>query len=162
MDDLGNEDHRRYQHELFKVTLKNGGETFALNLSGAPSGYYEPVIPWDEYVETRVESMYPGECFHTLGGFRASLEERLERGELSIECSAFTALNLRTSKALRTVTIKWEQVNNTTVGAMLKSQPEVFEAKSQELVDYIAVSLQGYLDYVSQQVAELLLKSLRG
>lgn len=44
-----------YQHELLQITLKNKGGVYALDLTGAQYGYFEPVIAWEEYAATRIE-----------------------------------------------------------------------------------------------------------
>ncbi|ESZ92096.1 hypothetical protein SBOR_7511 [Sclerotinia borealis F-4128] len=43
-------------HELFGVILRSG-ERFAIDISGAQYGYYEPVVRWETYTSTRIEKI---------------------------------------------------------------------------------------------------------
>ncbi|PMD46813.1 hypothetical protein L207DRAFT_524161 [Hyaloscypha variabilis F] len=48
-------------HSVWKVTLKTNKEDYVLDFSSAQFGYYEPVTPFGEYLEHRVqESIFPG------------------------------------------------------------------------------------------------------
>lgn len=49
----GGQDLRHVHHELFRVTTRNG-EMYALDLTSAQYGYYEPIVPWDFYRSQRV------------------------------------------------------------------------------------------------------------
>ncbi|TGO23806.1 hypothetical protein BPAE_0121g00230 [Botrytis paeoniae] len=53
----GEQDHARYVHSIFKITLRNGGGMYCLDRSGAKYGYYNPVTPWSEYVVNRISSI---------------------------------------------------------------------------------------------------------
>jgi len=43
-------------HSIIKLTLKYGGESYALDLTGAQYGYYDPITPWPDYLNTQVLS----------------------------------------------------------------------------------------------------------
>lgn len=43
-------------HEILKVTLRSG-EAFALGISGAQYGYHDPMTPWCEYNENRIDAV---------------------------------------------------------------------------------------------------------
>ncbi|CZT53010.1 uncharacterized protein RSE6_14441 [Rhynchosporium secalis] len=57
-----------FEHEIIKVKLQNGGEEYALDFSGAQYGYFEPVIPWLKYVESRVAHFASRQGFDYFGG----------------------------------------------------------------------------------------------
>jgi len=42
------------------VVLKHGGEVYALDIASAQYGYYNPIVVWDEFVDTRVEQFVCG------------------------------------------------------------------------------------------------------
>ena len=144
VDGTGTEDPDQYQHEVFKIILKNGDKVYTLDLSSAQDGYYEPVTPWEEYVEARVASLYPGKCFHYLGEYRNHIEACLDAHDLSNEAASFPSLNLKMYKALKRMTMDWEQKNGTVVAAFLQLKPDNFE-KSTEMAGSILKGLQGYI-----------------
>ncbi|KAF7929591.1 hypothetical protein BELL_0068g00250 [Botrytis elliptica] len=53
----GEQDHAHYIHSIFKITLRNRGGVYCLDLSGAQFGYYNPVTPWSEYFVNRISSV---------------------------------------------------------------------------------------------------------
>ena len=130
----GTENTDQYQHEVFKITLKNIDEAYALDLSNTQEGCYKPGTPWEEYVEVRVASPYLGKCFHYLGGYRDYTESRLDAHDLSDETASFASLNLKMYKALKRMTMNWGQKNDTTVATFLQLKPDDFEKKSKEIV----------------------------
>jgi hypothetical protein len=52
----GTPDFQDYRHILLRVEL-TGGEEYAIDLSGAQYGYYEPITPWNVYRDTRVANI---------------------------------------------------------------------------------------------------------
>lgn len=47
-------------HNVFKITLKQGGEEYVLDLSGAQFGVHCPVMPWATFLSSRVQELLPG------------------------------------------------------------------------------------------------------
>lgn len=43
-------------HIVTKLALKNG-ETYVLDLAGAQFGHFDPVMPWQDYVECRASEI---------------------------------------------------------------------------------------------------------
>lgn len=56
IDADGIRDSTYYHHELFRVTTENK-ETYALDLTSAQYGYYEPIVPWNSYEKLRVRKI---------------------------------------------------------------------------------------------------------
>ncbi|KAL8690945.1 MAG: hypothetical protein Q9218_003721 [Villophora microphyllina] len=54
VDEHRNYDTREYQHEVFCVTV-NGGEMYAIDLSGIQYGWVETVVPWPQYLRSRLD-----------------------------------------------------------------------------------------------------------
>lgn len=51
---LGRIDNTEFRHSLFKIALHND-ELYALDLTGAQYGWFEPLCPWTEVVENRCD-----------------------------------------------------------------------------------------------------------
>lgn len=66
-------DIARYMHSIFKITLRNCGGVYCLDLAGAQFGYYNPVKPWFEYLVSRISSIK--NC-HASGTGKAKLLSR--------------------------------------------------------------------------------------
>ena len=49
-------DRTKWRHAVFKVTLKNS-EQYALDVSCAQYGWSEPIMPWDIYERSRIQSI---------------------------------------------------------------------------------------------------------
>lgn len=50
-------DENTYNHEVFRVTLKDSAEEYIIDLTGAQYGYHDTVIPISEYFSTRVAGL---------------------------------------------------------------------------------------------------------
>jgi hypothetical protein len=57
VDVNGKESNIDCTHKLFRVTLKYSGEVYALDLSGAQYGYYDPVTTFETYLEDRARAI---------------------------------------------------------------------------------------------------------
>lgn len=54
---------------FFRVTLKNEGEEYALDLSSAQYEYFEPIVPWKEFFRERILGIVvQGNGFEYFGG----------------------------------------------------------------------------------------------
>ena len=53
VDQKGNNDPTPYPPEILRIQLRNS-ERFAIDMSGAQFGWYEPVLPWDTYIHLRL------------------------------------------------------------------------------------------------------------
>jgi hypothetical protein len=52
---MGNEDtNRETDHIFVKVTMKDSDEEYALDLTGAQYGYFDPVVAYDDYAKERI------------------------------------------------------------------------------------------------------------
>jgi hypothetical protein len=111
-------------------------------MTGAQFGHYEPLIPWHEYANKRVEYLEEGTNNAYFGGRKAELE-----GLSSVRnaMGAIFAINKSTSKELERVISGWENENNLTVQELLKLPENDFKQKQGELVDRIGLELELYL-----------------
>jgi len=81
-------------HEIIHVTLKHNAEQYALDISSAQYGYYEPVVPWREYMAERVRSISPPDEFQYFGGSRDRLVKRLQDGTGSVPWDYLISSNI--------------------------------------------------------------------
>jgi hypothetical protein len=105
--------------------------------------------------------VYPGKCFHYLGGYRDQIEAPLDAHDLSNETAPFASLNLKMYKALKRITMDWEQKNGTTVAAFLQLKPDDFEKKRKK---WLITFRRAYRNIKSMSLltaARLLFKLLR-
>ena len=138
-------------HDIVLVTLKNGGEKYAVDLSGAQYGHYEAVLPWSEYYTSRVQSLClmaiengdKDNLFQKFGQNKKSLLERRFGPGLEGTMAVF---NENASRILKDGTMNWEKERKLTVQNMLKLPRNKFELRKKELVDHISASLQRHQD----------------
>lgn len=121
------------EHVLFKITI-NEDEEYALDVTSAQFGFYEPVIPWTSYQQTRAK---------TLGKVRPlkHLQEshRLPSKDFSKKKGWDTtrkALNGQFARIFGSATKAWEQRNGA-LSATLKLREELFRQKQKGILDCI-------------------------
>lgn len=56
-------------HVILMVTLKDG-EMYAVDVTGAQYGYYDSVYPWDQYLQTRVQTSGQEVSFRSFGSLK--------------------------------------------------------------------------------------------
>ncbi len=114
-------------HCIIKITLKNA-EAYAVDVAGAQYGWYNAVIPWGLYLDSRVERI---ETVHPL----CSVEEwnrkasNKANGVEKTQEEEFGEVILIAAKS-------WERANGP-FEAMLKSRNVIFERKQAALLNYI-------------------------
>jgi hypothetical protein len=137
---LGQEVRNDREHEVLKVTLKDGGEQYALDLAGAQYGYYAPVIPWEEYVEARVENFIDRPGFQYFGGYKKWIRSNLPQeddwhfGALN---KGLDQIHIVTSQALKKGTQKWEHIQKMSLQRLLRLPAADFEVKHKELIQFV-------------------------
>tara|TARA_R110002060_G_scaffold48124_2_gene59064 strand:- start:379 stop:960 length:582 start_codon:yes stop_codon:yes gene_type:complete len=141
VDILNNVQDTDFEHEFLKGKLMNGGEEYALDLSSAQYGYFEPVDPWREYFQTRVSKLAARQHFEYFGDAKQSL--LAERGDKDVK-GIDASLNAESSQELLSSTEEWQKENSMTIMKMLKLPLEDFEMKQKLWVDFIADNLGQY------------------
>jgi hypothetical protein len=139
---LGRENKNEYRHDIIKFEQTIGSCEYVLDLTGAQFGHYEPLIPWHEYVITRVGYFEADAGNRYFGGRKAELEEL--SGVQNAMGAIFT-INKSTSRELRRVINEWEKENSLTVREMFKLPEGNFKEKQQKLVDRIGLELELFL-----------------
>jgi hypothetical protein len=113
------------------------GEQYVLDLSGAQYGWYEPIIAWGEFVESRVRAMVqPG--FQSFGTRREKfLFERTVKDQDAI----ITNTNGTLSSELMRLTRDWEKKHSLLVERALRLSGEALEENRKSLVSNIKLGL---------------------
>ena len=162
IDSNGIEDRRKVTHCFLKITLKKSKEVYALDLSGAQFGYYNPVIPWLEVISTRYWNqpwLIDGDhLFKALGSFKAQYLKERDGPQTREEVS--NSLNKYVSPLLVSETEYWEEANKLTMDALLKLPQQSFEIKSSEMVGFVAKLLDGYIVELKQRTRAAKAKKL--
>lgn len=126
-------DSSKSEHVIFKITI-NEDEDYALDVTGAQFGFYDPVTAWGSYQQTRIE---------TLGKIRPlkHLQDshRLPSAGFSKQNgwdATRKALNRQFAKTFGSASKAW-QAKNGSLSAMLKLREQTFRRRQGELLDFI-------------------------
>ncbi|KAH8799936.1 hypothetical protein F5882DRAFT_506421 [Hyaloscypha sp. PMI_1271] len=106
------------RHEVLRVVLKHGGEVYALDIASAQYGYYNPIVVWNEFVDTRVEQ------FKMMG--KVSRFTQI----------TFLLANRHTEQALDCIKA-WMEENRLSARNLLRLRTGEFELRESELVHFI-------------------------
>ncbi|TGO52676.1 hypothetical protein BCON_0137g00260 [Botryotinia convoluta] len=147
--DTGKYDNSEFPHSCFKVTLKNGGGAYSLDLTSAQYGYYLPVTSWPQYLDNRVSTIYSSENF----------------GDAKSECimlihdpvnpvGEIGHMNQGCSDAMKSGTVKWETEIGMPISSFLKLPQKQFEQKQKELCDSVADGLRSYQKRTLEQAGK--------
>jgi hypothetical protein len=131
-------------HSIIKLTLKYGGESYALDLTGAQYGYYDPVTTWPDYLNTRVlsfQSNKPPQCFGQLKEWH--LREVRERNKDMVW--AVMHLNSVASKTIMDTILAWEEDQKVTVQEMLRQSLQTYLAIQEDLIGSIAKTVEDFM-----------------
>jgi len=157
---LGEEDNGEYGHQVLRFTPRNGGGDYIIDLAGAQHGYFEPVIPYDKYVQSRVslvvDRRHFGACKDVL--MREAEQEICER-------SAVSSINREASKALKVGILEWEDEHRgggLTLKKLLVANQATFERSQTEIISRMRLYLQNFLDYMERQALELRARIVAG
>ena len=122
-------------HVVLKVTTK-AGNSYALDITGAQYGYYEIVVPWNLYVNSRVEKVKESWPFGEWeGDFLA--EKFLEEGSAH---GALKELNKHRTLCMNSALVDWQK-DNMPLSAILKLPEDAFQLKQSELISFVKGSL---------------------
>jgi hypothetical protein len=139
-------------HTCLRVTL-NSGELYALDMTGAQFGYFEPVTPWKEFYENRVRSFSVVNGVEDFGWWKNHLEERF--GASVAGKNGLLSLHVEGSKSLIVDTLDWEKETDQTVQQMLTLPESQFKIKQQELIDYIGIGLRLSMEAMARKSEEV-------
>ncbi|KAG4428557.1 hypothetical protein IFR05_015961 [Cadophora sp. M221] len=136
------------KHEFLIVKLLNGGEEYALDLSGSQYGYFEPVIPLTRYLQSRVENLVAREQFNYFGGTRDRLVSLTEHPMAS---EIITGVDVESSRVLMYGTKIWENECNMSILSLLKLPLREFREKEGLLVNSVADILGKFHDWLREK-----------
>ncbi|KAJ9611681.1 hypothetical protein H2200_004865 [Cladophialophora chaetospira] len=133
-----------WQHQVFRVRLRATKEYFVIDLTNAQYGRYDSVIPWNDYLEERVNVV------KELGPLGTYDESKI--GGLKDESGTCysTENNIRYldlvqfyQARMRFELTKWRAENNLDYNSLLELNKAGFDEKSQQLADHISSALAG-------------------
>ncbi|PVH78499.1 hypothetical protein DL98DRAFT_590242 [Cadophora sp. DSE1049] len=134
------EEHRNpgMQHQLFRARLNRSDEYFALDLSSAQYGHYDPVVPFDTYAADRAsESLIEHE--QVLGQVRLGHLRKGPSGQLP---ESIVAKKRQISDRIMPAVRKFEIDTNTTVSEMLEQDKVELDRSSGDLLQQIYAAME--------------------
>ncbi|KAK4692496.1 hypothetical protein P7C71_g4724, partial [Lecanoromycetidae sp. Uapishka_2] len=124
-------DNTESLHCIIKADLKNG-ESYAIDVTGAQYGWYDAILPWDLYMESRVDRI---ESVHYLRKIEDCEQEVIEKAEHfeKTQEELFAEVFVTTARM-------WEKENGA-FEAMLKGKEKTFESKQAGLLNAIEAAV---------------------
>ena len=119
--------------------MKHGGGDFALDLTGAQDGYFDPVVPWSTYHQSRIENFVPDHHNLRFGTSKECYDGK--RNTKGWEGSFYRA-NLKAGRIMFAALKAWEEENKTTIRDILKLPEDSFARVRGEVVEKIRKNLQ--------------------
>jgi hypothetical protein len=124
------------RHEVLRVALKHGGEVYALDIASAQYGYYNPIVVWDEFVDTRVERFVCGWNKGRPCGTDKTLFKKMMGKVSRFTQITFLLANRQTEQALDCIKA-WMEENRLSARNLLRLRTGEFELRETELVQFI-------------------------
>jgi len=134
-----------YHHSIIKLNLKGTRESYALDLTGAQYGYYNPITPWQEYAEARVQSFLASGSRQYFGKLKDWHIRELERKEKGTLC-LIVNLNMVASGALMGIIKYWEKDRKMTLGELLKLSLDKYRVQKGLFMAILACALKDILE----------------
>ena len=131
-------DNRDYGHEILRVKLKNG-EEYAVDIAAAQHGYYDPVYPWEWYVQTRILKI---KSVLSFGGSKAKYCGAEWCGKPGYKGAVRTALK-EFAEIFDKAVGEWEG-KGVKVADMLRMNEGAFVKTREELVKFVGCELEEY------------------
>jgi hypothetical protein len=126
-----------FDHQVLKLTMNGTGEQYVLDLSGAQYGWYEPIIAWGEFVQSRARAMVqPG-----TQSFGTRREKFLSKRTGKDQEAIIAKINGTLSPELKRLTQEWEKQHNLTVEKALRLGDEALKESRKGLVNHIKLGL---------------------
>ena len=135
-DSKGEADLVNYSHQLIKATTKSG-ESFALDLTGSQYGYDEPVIPWTQYVKSRLKYCRSIDAF---GNERRQVIAP-EPGAMYMRSAKVLSFRKACAVRFEESLNSWTKTNGT-LDAMVKLPENAFLRKRTELLSHLEASME--------------------
>lgn len=142
----GTKDWNFYRHEFFRITTRDG-EVYALDLTSAQNGHYEPIVPWHVYEKQRVVKI---KQVHSLGG--------TQRAELLTNPPNLYDDFLSRSRGCLNSTVQDWQSGNTAFHLLLTLPEHEFVRKSGELYAEVGAELESLVPAIYQRLWAFLFK----
>jgi hypothetical protein len=135
-------------HCISIIRLKHGGGQYAIDLTGAQYGYYEPIIPFGKYLKDRAMSVYASQSFGTR-------EEKMlrEGSEISLTGSVYR-LNAMTYPAMELGAKQWEKDRGIDTMSFLKLSEEKFCVAAKEVLTAVELSLKIQIELMRKEAAK--------
>lgn len=122
---------------MINATLKDGHQ-YAVDVTGAQFGWFDPVLAWEEYLEKRAESV---ERIMAFGNALVLMNTRCWRegwmGKLM-------RLNRVATQAMDTAIEEWTETNGLSLAAMLRLPEAQYLKKRTEMLDTIEEALRSF------------------
>jgi len=131
-------------HSIIKITLIYGGESYALDLTGAQYGYFDPIMPWSEYLTTRVLSIRSNKSPQTFGKSKEWHPREIREREKDIVW-AVMHLNSVASKTTMDTILAWGKDKRVTVQEMLRQPLQTYMAIQGDLIASVAKTVEDFM-----------------
>ena len=128
---LGAEMDAECNHLNILVKLRSG-ESYALDFTGAQYGYYEPVVPWDLYEDTRVECLKTFQEFGYEEGILLSDQHCAEKSDYEDVKRLDRVFAMLLNEALDI----WQK-QNLSFPALLKLPDDTFQHRQSEFIGFL-------------------------
>ena len=125
-------------HEIVRLDMKNG-ESYVLDLSGAQYGFPETIVPYAEYMKTRVKSV---DAHHPLGSTVKILHDEFLKADPDLGYRIWSYNERFTNEMCASMEHWQKHIGNVNLSAMLKLSPKAFENKRADLIDHILDDLR--------------------
>ena len=131
------------------------GSSYALDLTCAQHGYFEPLIPWEDYCKNRVRAfIFPHGNSNAFGQLKVSWAKK-HKGKQSIAGFIYHN-NEQASRHLKNLAVMCAELQSTTFKKICKMPEAQFARKRQLLLDVIEDNVKGYLDYSAKMREEFI------
>ncbi|KAH6678538.1 hypothetical protein B0J14DRAFT_635644 [Halenospora varia] len=124
------------QHSLWRVSLKGSNEIYALDLTGAQVGYYEPVVPFEVYKDQRIEYFQPRAGFSFFEGNKQLQLCCAKSAPTPYHCYV-PILNNEMWRVMVEAVRDWEAQQEIEVKELWALQEEEFLENKRELVTFV-------------------------
>lgn len=139
VDSNGIVDMRDCLHTVIKATLKTSNEVFAIDMTGAQFGWYEPALPWEAYSTRRIKAVRETRAYHN--------ESRVQRGRDRI-----SVLLAGVNKGFLKDMEKFMKKEDGT--AFLGYEEDEFERHEKRILKEAGESLEMYAEYCDVQAQD--------
>ncbi|KAE9362604.1 hypothetical protein N431DRAFT_475780 [Stipitochalara longipes BDJ] len=123
-------------------------ESYALDLSGAQYGYYDPIIPWHEYLEARVVRVQSTKAPQYFGRMKDWYVRQVGERKKDI-IWAIMHLNSVASRKIMDTILAWEKDQKITVQEMLRQPLQTYLAIQGDLIGSVAKTVEDFMQELS-------------